>query len=255
MNQPIIELSNVHFAYRGQSILEEVSFAIEEGDFTAMIGPNGGGKTTLLKLILGLLKPDRGSIRVIGKPPDRASHHIGYVPQNVHLNSDFPITVLDVVLMGKLFPGRMLRRNSRRDRREAMEALEKMEMADLADKKIGELSGGQRQRVFISRALVTDPQILLLDEPTASIDNKGQSEFFSLLSRLNPGITIIVVIHDLYAISHFVKSVACVNRRLHYHMPTPSSDDAMDAAFRCSVEESCPVEKLNHFHRLHKEVS
>jgi zinc transport system ATP-binding protein len=252
MNKPVIELTHVSFSYHGQSILDSVDLAIDAGDFTAMIGPNGGGKTTLLRLILGLLKPHAGTVRVMGKEPQKASHLIGYVPQNVHLNSNFPITVLDVVLMGKLFPGKLLYKNSGRDRREAMEALEKMEMADFAGHKIGELSGGQRQRVFISRALVTDPHILLLDEPTASIDNKGQSEFFKLLARLNPDITIVVVIHDLFAISHFVKSVACVNRRLHYHTPTPRSEDAMDAAYRCTVEESCPVEKMNHITRLHK---
>lgn len=252
MDKPVIELCNVGFSYHGQSILEAVDLTIAAGDFTAMIGPNGGGKTTLLKLILGLLKPQGGTIRVMGQAPHKASHLIGYVPQNVHLNSNFPITVLDVVLMGKLFPGKLLHKNSGKDHRQALEALEKMEMLDFAGQRIGELSGGQRQRVFISRALVTDPQILLLDEPTASIDNKGQAEFFKLLARLNPDITIVVVIHDLFAISHFVKSVACVNRRLHYHMPTPHSQDAMDAAYRCTVEESCPVEKMNRLPKLQK---
>ena len=252
MQKPVIELTEVSFGYQGHPTLEDVNMTIRQGDFTAMIGPNGGGKTTLLKLILGLLKPNKGTIRVMGKIPDKASHYIGYVPQNVHLNSSFPITVLDVVLMGKLTPGKLWHHSTKQDRTEAMEALEKMEIVDYAGHKIGELSGGQRQRVFISRALVTNPQVLLLDEPTASIDNKGQTEFFNLLSRLNPGITIVVVIHDLYAISRFVKTVACVNRRLHYHTPTASSEAAMDAAFRCTVEESCPVEKLDRLAKLTK---
>ncbi len=244
MSQPVIELSKVSFKYGGQVTLDDVALTINEGDFTALIGPNGGGKTTLLKIILGLLQPYRGEVHVMGKTPGEASSCIGYVPQNVHLNTSFPVTVLDVVLMGRIHPGRLFRRNSEKDRHEALQALEKMEIADLADHRIGKLSGGQRQRVFISRALVTDPRLLLLDEPTASIDARGQEDFFRLLSQLNETITILVVSHDFYSITPYLKSVACVNRRLHYHMQTPGPDDALDLAFRCTVEDACPVEML-----------
>ncbi len=254
MNRPVIELNQISFGYNGQPILEEVDLVIEDGDFVALIGPNGGGKTTLLKIILGLLNPNSGSVRVLGKSPEKASAEIGYVPQNVHLNTNFPVTVLDVVLMGRIYPGWTARRYSAEDRTSALQALEKMEIADLAAHRIGELSGGQRQRVFIARALVTEPSLLILDEPTASIDARGQEDFFKLLAQLNEKITILVVSHDFYAITPYLKSVACVNKRLHYHMQAPGSEDALDLAFRCTVEDACPVEMLrkkykgNHTH-------
>ncbi|MFO7459128.1 MAG: ATP-binding cassette domain-containing protein, partial [Desulfatiglandales bacterium] len=177
MNHPIVEIRNVFFSYNGHEVLQDVTLDVLQGDFIAMIGPNGGGKTTLLKLMLGLLKPTGGSVRVLGVPAQKASHHIGYVPQEIHGNRSFPITALDVVLMGKLEPGKRFTRKSRQDREEATKALERMDMAAFAGRRIDELSGGQRQRVYIARALVTQPKLLLLDEPTASIDTRGQADF------------------------------------------------------------------------------
>ena len=251
-DRPIIQIDNLDFAYNGQYALEKVNLTVREGDFVAMIGPNGGGKTTLLKLILGLLKPDRGIIRVMGEPPGRISHQIGYVPQDVNINRSFPITALDVVLMGKLAPGKRWSKNTDQDRHDALDALERIDMADHAHRRIGELSGGQRQRVFIARALVTRPRLLLLDEPTASIDSKGQTEFFSLLKRLNEEVTIIVVSHDLLVISIYVKSVACVNRRLHYHHQAEITGDMLETMYPCTVEEVCPVELVTHGHLPHR---
>ena len=248
-SDPIIRIADLDFSYNGQRILEDVNLEVWEGDFIAMIGPNGGGKTTLLRLVLGLLKPERGNIRVMGKPATRVSHHIGYVPQDVHINRSFPITALDVVLMGKLAPGKRWSKNSNQDRRDALEALERI---DMAGRRIGELSGGQRQRVFIARALVTRPRLLLLDEPTASIDSKGQSEFFRLLKRLNEEVTIIVVSHDLLVISTYVKSVACVNRRLHYHRQAEITGDMLETMYPCTVEAVCPVELVTHGHLPHR---
>jgi zinc transport system ATP-binding protein len=246
MSQPIVEIRNVFFSYNGQEVLQDVNFDVAEGDFIAMIGPNGGGKTTLLRLMLGLLKPDQGSVRVLGMPTQKASHHIGYVPQEVHGNRSFPITALDVVLMGKLEPGKRFSRRSRQDREEAMEALARMDMADFGGRRIDELSGGQRQRVYIARALVTRPKLLLLDEPTASIDTRGQSEFFKLLKDINKDVTILVVSHDLLVISTYVKSVACVNKRLHYHCQAEITGDMIDMMYPCTAEEVCPVELLAH---------
>ena len=217
MSQNIIKVRDLDFSYNGQPVLRDVDLEVAAGDFMAMIGPNGGGKTTLLKLMLGLLSADRGQILIFGKSPKAVSHRIGYVPQDVHINRDFPVSVLDVVLMGKLKPGRGWTRHSQNDRAAARQALEKVEMADYNDRRIGELSGGQLQRVFVARALVTEPDLLFLDEPTASIDTKGQREFYALLKELNQTITIIVVSHDLMVVSGYVKSVACVNQRLHYH--------------------------------------
>jgi len=248
----IIQIADLDFAYNGQRVLEDVNLEVWEGDFIAMIGPNGGGKTTLLRLMLGLLKPERGRIRVMGEPATRVSHHIGYVPQDVHINRSFPITAMDVVLMGKLAPGKRWSKNAQQDRRDALEALDRIDMAGLAHRRIGELSGGQRQRVFIARALVTRPRLLLLDEPTASIDSKGQTDFFRLLKRLNRDITIIVVSHDLLVISTYVKSVACVNRRLHYHRQAEITGDMLETMYPCTVEEVCPVELVTHGHLPHR---
>lgn len=246
MNDSIVEVRNVFFSYNGQEVLHDVNLDVHRGDFVAMIGPNGGGKTTLLKLMLGLLKPAQGLIRVLGMPPQEAAHHIGYVPQDVHGNRSFPITAVDVVLMGKLEPGKRLSRTSRQDRDEAMEALHRMDMAPFAFRRIDALSGGQRQRVFIARALVTRPKLLLLDEPTASIDTRGQAEFFRLLKDINKDVTILVVSHDLLVISTHVKSVACVNKRLHYHGQAEVTGEMIEMMYPCAEGEICPVEVLGH---------
>jgi len=246
MNNPIVEIKDVSFAYNGETVLQDVNFTIRPGNFVAMIGPNGGGKTTLLKMMLGLLKPDRGTVRVMGQSASQAAPDLGYVRQDVHVNSNFPITAIDVVLMGKLDRRKRWNCRSVANRREAMSALERLEMAAHAEKRIGELSGGQRQRVFIARALVTSPKLLLLDEPTASIDTKGQAEFFAMLKDLNKDVTILVVSHDLLAISRYVKSVACVNKRLHYHNRAEITGEMLETMYPCTDEEVCPVELLAH---------
>ncbi len=245
-NQPLIEISDLAFSYNGDPVLQGVNLSVRQGDFVAVIGPNGGGKSTLLKLILGLLKPDRGRIRVAGESPQKASPSIGYVPQDVHINSQFPITAIDVVLMGYIDPKKPWARPSASDRRDAMAALERLEMAAHAGKKIGNLSAGQRQRVFIARALVTRPRLLLMDEPTASIDTKGQADFYTLLKELNRDITILVVSHDLLVISRYVKSVACVNRDLHYHDQAEITGEMLEAMYPRTGEEVCPVELVAH---------
>ena len=246
MTSLIADIEQVAFSYNGQVVLENVDLKIYEGDFVAMIGPNGGGKTTLLKLILGLLPPSKGRIHIFDRPPQKASYLIGYVPQDIHINQNFPITAMDVVLMGKLLPGKRWQRNPLKDRQEAIAALRHMEMEAFADTKIGELSGGQRQRIYIARALVTKPRLLLLDEPTASIDSKGQTDFFRLLEALNKEMTILMVSHDLLAISRHVKSVACVNRHLHYHHHAEITGDMLEIMYPCTVEEVCPVELVAH---------
>jgi len=247
MSISIVEIRDVAFAYSGgETVLQDVSLDIAQGDFIAMIGPNGGGKTTLLKLILGLLKPDKGIIRVMGQPALQAASNIGYVPQDVHINLSFPITAIDVVLMGMLAPRKRWRRKSAADRREAMAALARLEVGTLAERKIGSLSDGQRQRVFIARALVTRPQLMLLDEPTASIDTKGQADFFKMLKELNKDVAILVVSHDLLVISRSAKSVACVNRSLHYHNQAEITGDMLETMYPGTVEEVCPVELVAH---------
>jgi len=242
----IIEVHNLDFSYNGETVLQDVNLAVAPQDYIAIIGPNGGGKTTLLKLILGLLKPDRGWVRVAGKLPQKASTSIGYVPQDVYLNTSFPVTAMDVVRMGMLDQKNRFSKQKTSWRKEVMAALERMEMAALAQEKIGMLSGGQRQRVFIARALVTKPKLLLLDEPTASIDTKGQMDLYRILKELNGEMTILMVSHDLMAISSHVKSVACVNKDLHYHDQAEITCDMLETMYPYSMEDVCPVELVAH---------
>ena len=246
MSNAIIDIQNLHFSYNGQPVLIDVNLSVQPGDFIVMIGPNGGGKTTLIKLMLGLLEADSGIIRIFGKPPKGVSHRIGYVPQDVHINRNFPVSVLDVVLMGRLRPGGGWSRPLREDRVAAREALKLVEMEKFCNHRIGELSGGLKQRVFVARALVTDPNLLFLDEPTASIDTKGQGEFYSLLKDLNKTITIIIVSHDLMVISGYVKSVACVNQRFHYHGQAEITGEMVEMMYHCTAEDTCPVELIAH---------
>jgi zinc transport system ATP-binding protein len=242
---PIVEIHDLSFEYSGQEVLRDINLTIHRGDFVSVIGPNGGGKTTLVKLILGLISPTRGTVLIDGQPPGAHSTVVGYVPQHINHNLNFPASVMDVVLMGKYNPGRrMFFGNKRQDRREALEALDRLGMAAHSRRKITALSGGQRQRVLIARALVTNPELLVLDEPTASLDTKGQTDFFNLLKELNADLTILVVSHDLLVVSSYAKSIACVNKRLHYHQAVGTTGELMEAYHSCSVEEVCPVEHV-----------
>jgi len=242
IKKTVIEIKNMSFAFNGENILENVNLKVNKGDFIAIIGPNGGGKTTLLKLILGLYKAQKGIIRVLGQKPEKAASSVGYVPQDVHADH-FPIIAIEVVLMGKL--GQRKKRGEAAEK-EAMDILEKMNMASYAREKITRLSGGQRQRLLIARALISKPGILLLDEPTASIDSRGQAEFFELLKELNKDATILMVSHDLMFVSAHAKSVACVNRELHYHNEKEITTDMMEAMHPGITENECPIELLAH---------
>ena len=238
MDSPAIDIDRIWFSYNGHPVLKEVSLQVSRGEFMAVIGPNGGGKTTLLKIILGLLEPDRGNVRVLGLPPKKAAPRLGYVPQDVHINRGFPVTSLDVVLMGRLGSGGT-GRYSRQDRFLAHRALDEVQMGPFCARRMGELSGGQRQRVMIARAMVSSPEILVLDEPTSSIDTQGQAEFYELLKTLNESTTIVMVSHDMMALHRQVESVACVNRDLHYHGAAEITDEMLDMY-------ECPVEIVAH---------
>lgn len=238
MDTPVIDIDDLCFSYSGKEVLHEINLRVHRNDFIAVIGPNGGGKTTLLKLVLGLLRPTRGEVRLNGKPLGSNNAAIGYVPQQINHNLSFPATALDIVLMGKHTPKkRFFLANSRKDRRDAHEALEKIGIAKFAGQKITDLSGGQRQRVLIARALVNHPELLVLDEPTASIDTKGQADFYSLLRSLNQSQTIFMVSHDLITVSSYAKSIACLNKRLYCHRSFDSSDELLQAFNACSLED------------------
>ncbi len=217
MNESAVELRNVSFSYGKREVLHDISLRVQKGDFLAIIGPNGGGKSTLLKLMMGILEPSDGEVRLFGKPPERSGVAIGYVPQETAHNVDFPITVMDVVLMGVLRRRNPLRRYGADLRERAVDALKRVGMESYAMRRIAELSGGERQRVLIARALCGDPQILMLDEPTASIDFRGQWEIFELLEELNKTMTVIVVSHDMGMVMGFARHAAYVDRTVVMH--------------------------------------
>lgn len=208
----ILEIKNLSYSYDKLNVLQDVNLDVLDNDFLAIIGPNGGGKTTLLKIILGLFKTKNGQVIKHIK-----NDQIGYVPQNTNLNTDFPITALEVVLMGHIGSKKKLFGYSKEDKECAMHSLKQVGMDKFYNSKIGDLSGGQRQRVFIARALCAKPKIMLLDEPTASIDVKGQKEIYELLKELNKSIAIVVVSHDISVLLNYAKNVAHVNKSLVYH--------------------------------------
>ncbi len=215
--KPIIQCDDVSFSYYGAPVIEAVNLTVVEGEFLGVIGPNAGGKSTLLKLILGLLKPDRGKILVLNRPPFIACSRVGYVPQYPTFSRDFPISALDMVLQGCLGETRWYGGYSQADKQRAHHALRAVESDDLSECVIGSLSGGQLQRVLVARALVSSPDILILDEPTANIDLRTEEYIFALLKKHNVGMTIIVVSHDVGFISGYVDRVACLNRTLRCH--------------------------------------
>lgn len=234
MRESIIHLENVTAGYsREHPVLRNVNLSVEENGFVAIIGPNGGGKTTLLRVILGLMKPYSGTVEV---KVERSK--LGYVPQVIP-NHSFPVTVLDVVLMGRLGRKGMFRRMTNDHRRTAMEKLHLLGVDSLAGKRLDELSGGQKQRVLIARALAGEPAMLLLDEPVASVDHETQSSFYDNLSQLNQNMTILLVTHDVGAVSSYVKSIACINTTLVSHGESLEEKDVEKAY-------GCPFELVTH---------
>jgi len=244
MNKPpVIELQNITFSYPGNPVLKDVSFEVYPGEFIGMIGPNGGGKTTLLKLILGFLKPSKGVIKVFGETVGTSSlvNRLAYVPQAVRFDRDFPISVEEVILSGLMSNLPWYGRFHAVDREAAWHALEKVGLTHLGKASFGTLSGGQAQRVLIARALVSNPTLLLLDEPTASVDSQAEADIYTLLSQLKGSMTILMVTHDLGVAIEQVGRILCVQGRVislkpeevckHfafglYHMPliqTPTS--------------------------------
>ena len=244
---PVIALEGLSFSYNGLQVLQDVNITVHQRDFLCLVGPNAGGKTTLLKLILGLLKPTKGTIRVFGQPPVRVRQRIGYMPQHEWLDLQFPVNVLDVVLMGRLGNGKIFGPFRRDDRKAANDALNKVELYELRDRPFSALSGGQRQRVLIARALVSDPELLLLDEPTANVDAVIETELYDLLHQLNEHITIILVTHDLGFVSRYVKSVACVSRRVVVHPTSEITGEMINDLYGCDMR------MVRHDHRCSPE--
>lgn len=232
----IVSLKEVTVEYGGRKILEDINLSIKEKDFLGVIGPNGGGKTTLLKVILGLIEPRYGLVSVFFGGSGNARGEIGYVPQVNLFDRSFPITVFDAVLMGRIartgFPSYF----KTFDRDKTAEALRLVGMLEHRDRQIGKLSEGQKQRVFIARALVSDPKLLLLDEPTASVDSVVESEFYGVLNGLRDRMAIVLVSHDIGVISSYIDKIACLNRKLYYHDSKEIRKEDIEAVYQCPIE-------------------
>lgn len=240
-----ISIKNLTVKYGAAEAVSDVNLEVKRGEYLGIIGPNGGGKTTLLKAILGLIKPASGSVTVLN-----GGNRIGYVPQIALMDRRFPLTVTEAVLSGKL--GGKLKpffRYSATDRADAKDIIAKVGLAEKADNQIGALSGGEFQKMLIARALAVKPELLLLDEPTANVDSSSREQIYRLLSSLNGEITIVLVTHDLLAVSSEVKSLACLNRTLVYHGAPELNQSVVQSLY------GCPVDLIAHGvpHRVMKE--
>ncbi len=230
--KPVIDIQNVSFSYNHSPALEDISFMVEEEEFFGIIGPNAGGKSTLLKLILGLYKPNSGTVKVFGNDPEKVRGRIGYVPQHPGFKRDFPINVNDVVLLGQLG----MTMSSKQSAIHFKSAMNAVSLDEIANRQISTLSGGQLQRVMIGRALACAPEILILDEPTANIDIPTEENIFGLLKKYNEQMTIIVVSHDIAFISGYVDRVACLNQRLVCHHTEDISGKTIEDLYGASMK-------------------
>lgn len=209
--EEIIKLENVSFSYNQTEFLKRINFTIYADDFLGIIGPNGGGKTTLLKLMLGLLEPNQGKISIFGKSPKQARAKIGYLSQFKNIDFDFPITASEIVQLSHV-DKHLFKYYNQEDKEATKKALKRLKIWNLKDKKLNELSGGEKQRVFVARALANNPKVLVLDEPMANLDMHIQEEFYEILKDLNQEIAIVIVDHDLDMVSKYAKEIVCVNR-------------------------------------------
>ena len=238
--EKLIEINDVTAAYGAKIVLKNVSLCVSNNDFLGVIGPNGGGKTTLLKIILGLMKPVSGEIAFFENGQTVSSLKIGYLPQINPIDRRFPISVFEVIASG-LSSEKPRFRNFTADQKERIRRMiMQIGLESFADSAIGELSGGQLQRVLLARAIVSHPQLLILDEPNTYVDKRFESQFFDLLSDINKKTSIIFVSHDIGTLLSMVKNVACVNETLHYHPGTDMSDEWLDKTF------SCPIDIVKH---------
>ncbi len=235
----ILQLTGVTTGYGDKTVLNGVNLTVFETDFIGIIGANGSGKTTLLKVIMGLLKPWKGQVEYFLGADGKPGSHIGYLPQITHFDTKFPITVEEVVLSGLLGKRGIFKRFSGRDRRLSDEILEKMGVLDYKHAPVGELSGGQMQRVFLARALVSSPKLLILDEPDSFVDKRFETGLYEILKDLNEQVAMLLVSHDIGMIASYVKTIACVTNRLHYHDSNEITQELLDSY-------GCPLELITH---------
>jgi len=237
MPATLLEMSSVSVSYGNFIALQDVGLKVYENDFIGVIGPNGGGKTTLLKVILGLVKPVKGKLIFNPGLPGRSK--IGYLPQISTGDNNFPVTVMDVILSGLMMHKGVASFMSSPDRKRADRVIDELGLAELSDSSLSELSGGQLQRVFLGRAVIGDPKLLLLDEPGNFVDANFENDFYEKLRLLNRRMAILMVSHDIGTISAHIKSFACVNRHLHYHPSSEISNDDLMAY-------GCPIQLITH---------
>jgi zinc transport system ATP-binding protein len=234
--EPLFKISDLNVGYDKVPVLQHVNLEVYEKDFLGVIGPNGGGKTTLLKAILGLLKPFSGTIH-FREDLNKRKKAIGYLPQVKYIDRKFPITVFDVVRSGSIMKGAPRSKHIIKEKVEHL--LNEMGISEISKKAIGELSGGQMQRVFLCRALLSEPKVLILDEPDTFVDNRFESELYEHLRKLNQEIAIILVSHDVGTISSYVKTIACVNGDLHYHPSNTITQEQLEGY-------NCPIQVISH---------
>jgi zinc transport system ATP-binding protein len=233
----LLEMNSLTAGYDTGIVIEDIDFIVKENDFIGVIGPNGGGKTTLLKVILGLIKPTKGKIEFNSKLINGNS--IGYLPQISTGDINYPVTVTDVILSGMMIRKKIISRMSAVDKKRAREVIEELGLSGMEHSSLSELSGGQIQRVFLGRAIIGNPRLLLLDEPGNFVDSTFEKDFYGKLKELNSRMAILMVSHDIGIISSHVKSYACVNRRLHYHPSSEISNEQL-------LAYGCPIQLITH---------
>ena len=246
MTNPIIEIKDLSAGYENKTVLSHVNLTIYERDFLGIIGPNGGGKTTLVKNILGLLKPTQGNIRFYKNGKEVTELNMGYLPQYSTIDKKFPISVYEVVLSGLTKQKSLLSRYQPEHHEQVKHIIQRMGLEGLEERAIGELSGGQLQRALLGRALVSDPDLIILDEPNTYIDKRFEAKLYSLLEEINKERAIALVSHDIGTVLRQVKSIACVNEQVDYHPDTEVSTEWLEENF------GCPIEMLGHGNFPHR---
>ncbi len=243
--ESLIKLTNVYSGYTpNKPVLKDINLEVYPNDFIGIIGPNGGGKSTLLKVILGLIKPFSGTIRY-NNQQNYETANLGYLPQINNIDKAFPIKVIDVVLSGLIGKKGLFKRYTQTEKNKAIELLQFVHLEKHAQSAIGQLSGGQMQRVFLCRAIINNPEVLILDEPNNFVDKHFEAELYDLLQELNKKMALLLVSHDIGTISSFIKTIACVNEELHYHNTNKISEEILQTYH-------CPLELVTHGHVPHR---